>query len=684
MNKYQFTVNGIVVDNPDGWKNFELRLKRDDDIAGLLVSATNKFTFSGTGYRIIKAEFDTNYNNKLEAKVFIFEDNGYVEKYKGVIILTDVLFNLEKKTAQTTIEDASFQGAIQGNKNIKAFLDSGFTKNNEAITPLTIYDIDYFNASGTYQTLADRRAFLLKDALSFMVRFMTDDEVKGVQSAYLDDTDNFDGSLLYITTGESIRLANSDAPNVSFSELITFLQKTHDLTFDFVTVSGDIVMRIEEREFFFQATSVDTFRDLTDLTVNVDAQRIASHLEIGNNSTATSGNCSITTRFFTFQKEDYSLTGKGNIDKLIDLTTDFVTDSNVIEFIVANLSNDTYDDDIVIVQGEYDSVSSKYLASKFKSTSYCSNLNMYNVGFTNDNIIARMIDSVPSSLVKYLTASSTLSKTTKGTWIYKRVYATPVGTIWPQRKELSFINTLFDPGSRYNTTPTTYYDVPFPGLYEFKTQVLFSFRFHIAEGAENTEYYAVVHWRIWMERVKANGNVVETVYSPWDEWVWDVNTEDVRPFNTGSGGTSSSKWYRLRNLSWSVTCNAGDRIRVKSDVTVTDINTGQNVLDIHEVIWEFENNYPQSKTKQSYFESLGTTSQPGGGMYKEFDPNSFKARLYKFQKNVSLQRTDNIRNNTRSSVIINELSDTSLDKTVWIEEMVNNVETSETSFTMIN
>jgi len=49
-----------------------------------------------------------------------------------------------------------------------------------------------------------------------------------------------------------------------------------------------------------------------------------------------------------------------------------------------------------------------------------------------------------------------------------------------------------------------------------------------------------------------------------------------------------------------------------------------------------------------------------------------------------LQRSDNIRDNTRSSFIINELSDTSLDKTVWIEEMVNNVETGETSFTMIN
>ena len=134
------------------------------------------------------------------------------------------------------------------------------TKNGEQVTSLTIFNLDYFIANGTYQSLANRRAYLLKDALDFMVRFMTDDTVKGIQSTYLDDTANFDGVLPYITTGEAIRLANSDAPNVSFSELMTFLQRTHDLTFDFVTVSGEVVMRIEDRAFFFQSDVTDTFR----------------------------------------------------------------------------------------------------------------------------------------------------------------------------------------------------------------------------------------------------------------------------------------------------------------------------------------------------------------------------------------------------------------------------------------
>jgi len=686
VNKYRFTINGNEVDNPEGWKNFELRLKRDDDIAGLLVSSTNKFTFSGSGYDALKTQFDQDYNTKANAKIYILEDGSYVEKYKGVIILTDVLFNLEKRTAQTTIEDANFQGAIQGNKNIKAFINSRITKNNEQTDALTVYNLDYFIANGTYQTLLNRRAYLLKDAIDFLVRFMTDDVVKGVQSAYLDDSTNFDGSLLYITTGEAIRVANSDAPNVSFVDIMTFLQRTHDLTFDFVTVSGEIVMRIEERAFFFQATNVDTFRELTDLTVNVDAQRIASHLEVGNNTSQDSGNCSATTRFYSFQKEDYGLTGKANIDKLIDLTTDFVTDSNVIQFIVVNLSNDTYDDDIVIVQA------STTQASKFQSTDYCSNNKMYNVGFTNDNILSRMLGAVPSSIIKYLTSVSTPAKASKGTWDYEDEVNTYSGnsfyvTGYNNADYLNFTNIIYDDNNRYYSTPVTYYNVPFAGTYTFSTNIMFAFWFSIPWFRETIFYRAKPKWRIWMQHQDSSSGVKGTFYSDWDEWAWDVHIEDVRPF-AQSVDTLSDKWYRSRSINKAFSCDTGDRIFVRFQFEVHEVKNpfggGPNYMN--KIFYEFINYHPDTpNVKQSWFECQGTpTGAGGGGVYQPFDPDTFKAKIYKFQKNVSLQRTDNIRNNTRSSVIINELSDTSLDKTVWIEEMVNNVETSETSFTMIN
>ena len=658
MDKYKFILEGIEVSNPNGWNKFELMLKRDNDIAGLLISSTNKFTFKGDGYDIIKDRFDNNYNDKINATIEVLEDNTYIEKYKGVIILTDVLFNLEKRTAQTTIEDASFQGAIQANKNVKSFLNAGMTKNGEQVTSLTIYNLDYFNAVGAPLSLANRRAYLLKDALDFMVRFMTDDTVKGIQSDYLDDTANFDGVLPYITTGEAIRLANSDAPNVSFSELMTFLQRTHDLTFDFITVSGEIVMRIEDRAFFFQSDITDTFRDLTDLSLNVDAQKIASHLEVGNNTTADAGNCSLTTRFFSFQEEDYALKGKGNVDKLIDLKTDFVTDSNVIQYIVTNLSDDEFDDNIVIVQA------STTQAARFQSTNYCSNNYYYNASFTNDKIIDRNLNAIPNSITKYLTAATTPAKAEISQATILDTNATGfVGMpddiltdVVRYINPLEFDSEIYDLGNNYDPNlPDTFYDIPFTGNFSFQANVYASLQL---TEIWNTSFATSISFSIEIRR--------------WNSTFTQMK-ESVKSGEITVGFTSLYEMKFLnRSVQTTMSCDTSDRVNV---LVVFRVHAGTtNVKTIIATIIKNAN--------LTFFECLG--AEDDAGTYKVFDPNSFKARLFKFRKNVSLQRSDNIRENTRSSFIINELSDTDLDKTVWIEEVVNNVETGETSFTMIN
>ena len=586
MDKYKFLLEDIEVVNPDGWDKFELRLKRDDDIAGLLISSTNKFTFKRNGYDAIKSRFDNNYNDKLNATIEVLESGSYVEKYKGVIILTDVLFNLEKRTAQTTIEDASFQGAIQSNKNIKAIINSGMTKNGEQVTAITTHTIDFFKANGNYPPTELRRVWLLKDALDFMVRFMTDDVVKGIQSDYLDDTNNFDGYLPYITTGESIRLAGSGAPNISFSELITFLQRTHDLTFDFVTVSDEIVMRIEERAFFFQSSTVDTFRDLTDLTLNVDAQKIASHLEVGNNTTADSGNCSLTTRFFSFQKEDYALRGKGNVDKLIDLKTDFVTDSNVIEDIVNN-ANDDYDDNIVIVQA------TATLAAKFINADYCSNDPYYNASFTNDKTINRVLSAVPGAIFKQLTTTVTPAKAIQDTPLTS--LPNGIDTQTQPQPQIHYFDPLvpltdevYDLGNNYNTTLTvpnnigdTFYDIPFGGKYSFKAGINFKIEGEPG-GIIGDSYYDIGVWvRIeqWNSSFTIKKATLESPTQPIQRLYKDLY----------SGTMADLRTVGKRTTQGTLNCTGGDRIFVRfvfviykhNQMSVVNYSLYVNILLFH-------------------------------------------------------------------------------------------------------
>jgi len=664
MEKYQFKIGELIITNPEGWKDFEIRIKRDDDIAGLLVTSTNRFTFKGDGYDELHSKFLANYNDKATVTIDILgADNTYTEKYKGVVVLTDVKFNLEKRFAEATVEDASFQGAIQSNKNVKSFIDAGLTKNGEAVAVPTIFLIDFFNSSGNYNPVSNRNAYLLKDALAFLVRFMTDDEVKGVQSSYLDDTTNFEGSLPYITTGLAVRLANQEAPNVSFSECIIFLQRTHDLTFDFVTDSnGDPVMRIEDRAFFFQDTISDTMRDLTDLSVKVDAERVYSHLEVGNNTTSGTGNCSTTVRWFTFQKEDYALRGKGNIDKLLDLTTDFITDSNVIEDAVNN-NNDSFDDNTIIVLGNVAGTQ----ASKFNSADYCSNNAIYNLGFTNDNVIDRQIESIPNSVTKYLTAATTPSgASTIGATITGFFGIPPIPPLLPFVLTLdpfNFTNEQYDLGNRYDTSNplNTFYDVPFAGDFSFEANV----QAGIAITSVHTlaEYFISTNFSIEIRRFDSTFTTLKESVSSGI-----INI---------SGGNTNWPLFDLRirdrSVQTTMSCDTGDRVNVLIRMELLAGPTFE-VEDLQYTI--------VSDPNLTNFKCLGAAED--AGTFKVFDPNSFKARLYTYEKNVSLTRSDNLRANTRNALIINELSDTTLDKKVWIEEMVNNIETGTTTFIMIN
>ena len=453
----------------------------------------------------------------------------------------------------------------------------------------------------------------------------------------------------YITTGINIRLADQDLPNVSFAQCITFLQRTHDLTFDFVTDSnGDIVMRIEESEFFFNASTIDTIRSIKDLKVKVDSNRIASHLEVGNNTSEKTGNCSATTRWFTFRKEDYSLRGKGNVDKLLDLTIDFVTDSNAIHAIVGGSTS--FDEDVFIVLGNR--IGNE--AFIFQDASYCSNLFIYNLGFTNDKVVDRMIGAIPNSVTKYLTAATTPSKAELGQSIQVTVTTLNVPLIF--NNKINFIDEKYDLGNNYNTSDpnNTFYDIPFAGKFSFEIQVKVIYRIVSTTGAGTT---ALLNPAMSLLRFDSTFTI------PPKETISVGSFLDLIGF-VGDTVTIT------HTISATMDCAGGDRIQVLVGTGVLEANGLTNI-----------NLTIDQGGQNTFFKCLG--SEDDAGTFTAFDPNSFRAKLYTFEKNLSLTRTNKIRANTRNSIVINELSDTKLDKITWIEEMVNNIDTGATSFTMI-
>ena len=141
MEKYRFILDGTtLIRNPENWKDIEVTLERQKDIEGLLLIFTSQLNFVEDGYNLLRTQFDQNYNNKVTANIDRLDSNDvYIRLFTGAIRLSDIQFNLNKKTAIVKIEDVSFFGGIDSNKNVKTFLNSEFTKNGVQITTPTTF-----------------------------------------------------------------------------------------------------------------------------------------------------------------------------------------------------------------------------------------------------------------------------------------------------------------------------------------------------------------------------------------------------------------------------------------------------------------------------------------------------------------------------------------------------------------
>ena len=224
-------------------------------------------------------------------------------------------------------------------------------------------------------------------------------------------------------------------------------------------------------------------------------------------------------------------------------------------------------------------------------------------------------------------------------------------------------------------TPRTFYQIPFEGVFSFELYVgvTFAITQPFVDGKGNTPNITI-RYSIAIQRYDVTlTNLKEEARTP------EKQIQFGRPVRTDDNGNpvSPPAWdqvdYNLRTrqpkITASMDCDSSDRIVATVRYIVTDrVASNEGIAHI--------------PAQNAIFKCLGADED--NGVFKVFDPSTFRARQYKFQKNLSLARTDNIRDNARSSLVINELSDSSLDKTTWIEEMRNNIETGETSFTTIN
>jgi hypothetical protein len=447
--------DGVQVDAPNG--KVSVILERDKEIRGLIKSFSLELTYFGTAYDALLTAFNT--NNIMDSIDVRVEKNvnGYFQVYyTGIIYVNEIEFDLSKKTATATIQDGTFYGLINNNKRIKAFLNATKTKNGEALSAVTLRDIDFFTPStGAYST-TDRDCVTINDAFDYLINFMSDNAVS-YSSTYFSSGD---GRGIVLCNGSAIRNNTNVNLNLSFYDLFREADKLFNISFRIDSPYTSPQMVIERTQDLYSNLVSITLEGVNGLKMSFDKDKFYGIIKVGSKTTQDDDAGSFSYPdglFYGVKDEEYHVLGNSNIDTSLDLVNDFVIDSNVIEDIIVN-TNDGYDEDIFVVETNYPTADAD--AVQYDNFFPGSTPVVYNFGLNNQSKTERWLGSVPNDIAAYLSTGDNTFEATK----------TSTQSIIAGTNTILFDNEVSDPGTNYNPL-TGKFTAPADGAFSFETNM---------------------------------------------------------------------------------------------------------------------------------------------------------------------------------------------------------------------
>tara|TARA_R110000868_G_scaffold91651_1_gene253931 strand:+ start:1232 stop:3304 length:2073 start_codon:yes stop_codon:yes gene_type:complete len=356
---FKYYLNGIQVSDPINWTDFTETITRSKELNGLLITYDAQLSFNGDAYNIL---YNLYTDNGLCTLVDIVVEQNVSGTYEnvltGYIFISDCKFHLSKCIVDCTVIDNNYNARISNNKNIAIYLDSTLSKNEETISACVNNFSTWFRPSNGFPITGLRKTYSVYSVFKYFIDFMTDGTVD-FKSDYLNwQLTATPPRQLAITTGAIIRNVGSGAsPKLSFETLMQEVSKKYPLAFTIETQSsGRPLFRLENEDYFLQGDSGVSILNIDDVQQSFDQLKLYS--EIGIGGTTANYNASIhslpTDLIMFFESEKYYFKTQCNIDNALDLVSQFICDSNIIEELVyTNTTNDSYDDNIFFVEINY-------------------------------------------------------------------------------------------------------------------------------------------------------------------------------------------------------------------------------------------------------------------------------------------------------------------------------------------
>ena len=373
----------FIIEREDGYSNANQILREKIESSGL--------DFYGDGYELICSLRKDNACTQIDIRFEVFCDE-WITIFTGIILMKEIEISLGKCIAKVkTIKDNSFSGKLSDFFTSEIPLYNTRTKNCEILNlPITVIKVP---TVPTY-TLTNINTFDVLDTLRYIVAFFTDNEL-GVESDYL-TTNKYaitTGFNFYNTYGN----LNQRFPTLSLSKLFLEIRKKTTLYIGVeFYANGTPYLRFEDENYFYNDTIV---LDIGELSQNafevIDESLLYNEIAVGSNTTKVDANTSEIvvpqSILVAWNKESYIGCGGcvGLSDSRLDLVSDFIIDSNIINEALlratpttpsdANYSND---DAIFLLNYFVDSGVNKLVGD---------GLNSYNETLNNENVLNRWV-----------------------------------------------------------------------------------------------------------------------------------------------------------------------------------------------------------------------------------------------------------------------------------------------------
>ncbi len=376
--QFEHYLNGVLIDEPVGWRDFKEIIERDEDRRFIGVKYEGQVTFTSGGYRVLKELREQNFCGIIPYRVFQACGDDFQEAFSANILLTELEWNLSRCSVAAVAADASYGSYVVNNGDIKLRPTATTSKTGTEIepaewNPVFVFDPNaadsvYINAGNTTGQPGAPIMWDWKDAMDHCLRYISDGNISGIVSDWYDTLEStypngFERDTRFaITTGNLLRnvqdigsydsFSPSQAPEYSFNELWQNLAKKYDLWSAMeLHYDGTYRLRVEQRPYFFGDVAV-TDTNIQDMTEGVDQQALYGSIKVGSEEWIKGTKTDASIPFLLllgFTNEDYHVPIQCNTEASLDLVTDFVIDSNVIETVVVG-GSDEYDSDVFMIE----------------------------------------------------------------------------------------------------------------------------------------------------------------------------------------------------------------------------------------------------------------------------------------------------------------------------------------------